>query len=100
APEYTGGSCVPYGLGQFCKLFTDRQAVALLTFSRTIRELRAQLLDEVGDAELALATVTYLALTLDKLAGYATSLTIWDPEDQVVKHTFGKQALPMVWDFA
>lgn len=100
APEYTGGSCVPYGMDKFYKLFTSRQAVALLTFSRAIREVFAEILKEVADPELATAVVTILALTLDKLTGYLSTLTIWDPEDQVAKHTFGKQALPMMWDFA
>jgi len=88
-----------YGMTKYADLFTDRQAVALLTFSRTIREAHSAMLASGVEEDLAKAATTFLALTLDKVAGYSSSLSIWDPDDQVIKHAFGKQALPMIWDF-
>lgn len=38
AKRFTGGSCVPYGLDTFDKLFTNRQLTALTTFSGLVRE--------------------------------------------------------------
>lgn len=100
APEYTGGSCVPYGLDEFWKLFTDRQAIALLTVSRAIRTAHTRIADEIGDPELAKAVVTYLALTLDKLADNTNTLCRWEASDQITKAALSRQALPMLWDFA
>ncbi|OLE63410.1 MAG: hypothetical protein AUI36_09955 [Cyanobacteria bacterium 13_1_40CM_2_61_4] len=100
APEYTGGSCVPYGLDEFWKLFTDRQAIALLTFSRTISDAYPSVSAEVGDLALAKAVVTYLALALDRLVVACNSLSRWEAQVQRIKGVFGRQALPMLWDFA
>jgi putative DNA methylase len=100
APEYTGGSCVPYGLNEFWKLFTERQAIALLTFSRSIRSSYERIAVETKNDDLARAVVTYLALTLDKLADNTNSLCRWEASDQITKAALSRQALPMLWDFA
>ncbi len=100
APEFTGGSCVPYGLDCFHKLFTERQAVALLTFAQVIRESHGVLASEVKDARLADAVVTHLALSMDKLVDNSNSLCRWEASDQILKAALSRQALPMVWDFA
>ncbi len=99
APEFTGGSCLPYGFDEFWKLFTDRQAVALLTFSRAIREAHPQILAEVHDAALARAVVTYLALAVDRCTDYGNVCCAWEPQGQIAGHIMARQAIPMVWDF-
>jgi putative DNA methylase len=91
--------CVGYGLDTFDKLFTPRQLVALATFSDLIAESRSRLLeDSDGDAAYADAVVTYLALAVDRSANYWSSLTAWGGD--FIVQTFGRQALPMVWDFS
>ena len=91
--------CVGYGLDTFDKLFTPRQLVALATFSDLIAESRSRLLDDSdGDAAYADAVVTYLALAVDRSANYWSSLTAWGGD--FIVQTFGRQALPMVWDFS
>jgi putative DNA methylase len=42
----------------------------------------------------------YLALAVDKTVDYNSSLVTWSPTRDQAKTTFGRQALPMVWDFA
>lgn len=100
APEYTGGSCVPYGLDEFWKLFSDRQVIALLTVSRIIQRSYDRIAGEVGDPGLARAIVTYLALALDKLVDNTNTLCRWEASDQITKAALSRQALPMLWDFA
>jgi adenine-specific DNA methylase len=41
-----------------------------------------------------------LALAVDKQADSNSSLCAWRASSQDVGHTFGRQALPMVWDYA
>jgi putative DNA methylase len=39
------------------------------------------------------------ALALDRLADYSSSLCRWVPNGEFIGNTFGRQALPMIWDF-
>ena len=49
AKRMTGGNCTPYGLTTFGDLFTNRQLVALTTFSDLVAEARAKVLaDALG----------------------------------------------------
>ncbi|HEX3984650.1 MAG TPA: hypothetical protein VHX12_13225 [Acidisoma sp.] len=45
------------------------------------------------------AVVTYLAFIVDRAANYGSSLSTWLPDDNAIRGTFGRQALPMTWDF-
>jgi putative DNA methylase len=113
----TGGTCYSYGLTTFGKLFTPRQLVALTTFSGLVSEVREKvmadahtngLLDDLtplheggtGAAAYADAVATYLALAVDRSAMGGNSLTRWNPVGAKAQHAFGRQALPMIWDFA
>ncbi len=54
-----------------------------------------------GEAEAyANAVATYLALALDKGADYWSSISSWHSTRQLVRNTFARQAIPMVWDYA
>lgn len=107
-----------YGLDEWWKLFTPRQAVALDTFSNLLEEVRAQVEQDASDGAgasdgpgaalreggsgptaYAEAVVTYLAFALDRSVDYWSTLATW-AQQGFVGHTFGRQALPMTWDFA
>jgi putative DNA methylase len=109
--------CLGYGLDTFDKLFTPRQLVALTTLSDLVQEARERVrrdaakaglpCDEhslaeggIGTAAYADAVATYLGLALSRLADASTSLTRWKPSMDQAIATFGRQALPMVWDYA
>ncbi|CDY73430.1 Adenine-specific DNA methylase containing a Zn-ribbon [Caballeronia glathei] len=109
----------PYGMEQFSQLFTDRQIVALTTFSDLVHEVRDQVLSDAkslgtipddsrplheggtGPAAYADAVSVYLAFGVDRSADFWCSLCIWanQPKNELVTHVFGRQALPMTWDF-
>lgn len=112
----TGGVCSAYGLDQWGKLFTDRQLVALNALSDLVQEVReviekdalraglsasAAPLREGGDGAAAYAeTVSvYLGLAVSRLADIQNSLCRWEPSKTQVRNLFGRQAIPMVWDF-
>jgi len=109
----------PYGMEQFSQLFTDRQLVALTTFSDLVQEARERVkrdalaaglpddgkpLREGGTGATAYAEAmgVYLAFALDKVADRGSSLGRWDPTptQSGIINTFSRQALPMTWDFA
>ena len=41
-----------------------------------------------------------MAFSLDKAADYWSNLCSWHASKELIRNTFGRQALPMVWDFA
>lgn len=106
----------PYGLTKFSDLFTNRQLVALTTLSDLVSEARERALHDAlaaglphgerlenggtGAEAYADAIATYLALVLSRTVDRSSTLASWDSSNPKVRNTFGRQALPMVWDFA
>ena len=53
-----------------------------------------------GARAYAKAVGVFLAFVLSKQADLGNSLCAWEPVAQCPRHLFGRQAIPMVWDFA
>ena len=89
-----------YGMTTFAELFTNRQLLALMTFSELVAEVRTQVKSDGGSAEYAQAVSVYLAFVVDKMTDYHSSVCSWDTSRDGMRNTFGRQAIPMVWDYA
>ncbi|HEV3071458.1 MAG TPA: DUF1156 domain-containing protein [Solirubrobacteraceae bacterium] len=105
-----------YGMTKWADLFTNRQLLALTTFSDLVMEARERVLSdalsagashgerlEAGgtDAEAyADAVATYLGMGVSRLADIANGLARWENTKTQVRNLFSRQAIPMVWDFA
>ncbi len=104
-----------YGMASFGDLFTQRQLAALSTFSDLATEVRQKVREDAIAAGMvsdgnglnsggkaadayAEAVSVYLSLGVGRSANYWSSLTPWGGE--FIVQTFGRNALPMVWDFA
>lgn len=107
----------PYGMNQFSHLFTPRQIVALTTFSDLVKEVRERVKHDAltsgmpdnglilndggtGDQAYADAVTVYLAFAVDKVADRNSTICAWASLREHARNTFGRQALPMIWDFA
>lgn len=98
--EWSGVFNAPlYGLKTWGQLFNARQALALVTFAKWVRKAHAEVLRATQDEAYARAVGTYLGLSVDRTADYLSSLCLWHNSKELVSHTFGRQALPMVWDY-
>ncbi len=53
-----------------------------------------------GATAYAEAVATYLAFAIDRMAMTGNSLVRWNGVGEKAQHCFGRQALPMLWDFA
>jgi len=112
----TGGVCSAYGLRTYGHLFTARQILALTTFADLVSEIRNEVLTHasiqingsdpkplreggVGASAYADAIATYLSFIVSRAADYGSSIATWLTEDNAIRGTFGRQALPMTWDF-
>ena len=106
-----------YGMTTWSDLFTDRQVVALTTFSDLVGEASKRIRKDsvvagvsddpkplreggAGAAAYADAVAVYLAFALSKQADLGNSLCGWEPIAQCPRHLFGRQAIPMMWDYA
>ncbi|WP_311065115.1 DUF1156 domain-containing protein [Halomonas sp. DWK9] len=107
---------IPYGLRTYGDLFTPRQLVALTTFSDLVHKARekaifdakaAGLLDDGrslaqgGSEAMAYgdAIASYLTFGVDRLADRCSTICGWDSGYTKIRNTFGRQAIPMTWDY-
>jgi putative DNA methylase len=89
-----------YGLKRWRDLFTPRQLLSLLTFTKHIRKVHAEMLSSGYDADRARAVATVLTCVLDRLADFNSTLCFLNyTGGRGVGHTFGRAAMPMIWDF-
>jgi putative DNA methylase len=107
-----------YGFDKWVDLFTNRQLLALTTFSDLVSEVREKILKEAvaaglqpgarladggaGPEAYADAIATYLGMAISRLADYGGTIATWmpDPKNEGLRNTFARQAIPMTWDFA
>ena len=90
---------VLYGIVTWGDMFAPRQALSLTSFVATLaKRMKAFTLEE-SDKNFACAVHTCLALAIDRLAEKLSSVARWDTSRENPQGTFGRQALPMVWDF-
>jgi adenine-specific DNA methylase len=87
-----------YGMNRFGDLFTPRQQLVLSTLAGLIDRAGAEASRTV-EAQFGVATSAMLSMALGKLADYLSSLCVWRIARSCVAHTFGRQALPITWDF-
>jgi putative DNA methylase len=106
-----------YGLKTYGDLFTPRQLVALTTFSDLVQEARERVQREaltaglsndvkavrdggIGAAAYSDTMALYLSFAVSKAADRNTSLCFWEHAMDRLRGTFGRQVLPMIWDYA
>lgn len=87
-----------YGMDKFENLFTHRQNLALTTLVKLVKDVGEKLADS-NDKGLADAVQTCLAFVIDKQTDYNSSICTWNTRGEYIGHTFGRQAIPMIWDF-
>lgn len=126
-PQWKPGNALPddprnfwtlsYGLAKYGDLFTPRQLVGLNTFSDLVDDaiarcrndaLAAGMADDgqgldaggTGATAYAQAVGVYLTFGINKMSDRGSSICGWDSSRDSLRNTFGRQAIPMTWDFA
>lgn len=117
-PQAPGFRVRAYGFENYYNLFTNRQLTALTTFSDLVAEAREKALADALSAGMehgeslargghqaeayADAVATYLAFCVSRLTDYLSALTTWasNPQMEILRNLFARQAIPMAWDFA
>lgn len=88
-----------YGMTRWDHYFNPRQLLALSVLSRLVMEAGATAAVDYG-VEFGDAVATCLALALDRQVDASSSLCRWHTTRELHVATFGRQALPMVWDYS
>lgn len=97
-----------YGFTHWHQLFTNRQLTMLTAFSDLLPEVQEEVRrdalaagwteeDAQGYAE---AVRVYLAFAVDKLTDYHSAFTSWHTSRELIRNTFSRQAIPMIWDYS
>ena len=106
-----------YGITLWKELFTNRQLTALDTFAGLITEAQNKaeldalsaginndetLLADGGNGAKAYseAVGVYLSFGLSRLTDIFNSFCRWEVSKTQVRNLFGRQAIPMIWDYA
>ena len=106
-----------FGMDHYDDLFTPRQLTALTTFSALVAEAQQKAEADAIAAGMANdhlplrnggqgakaygeAVGVYLAFAVDRLADIGSSIASWINSIGAIRNTFGRQAIPMTWDYA
>ena len=98
--QQLGISVQAYGFTHWYQLFTERQLLALTTFSDLHTAVRSQITQDGGNDDYANAVCTYLALAIGRTTDSGCSFTRWQNSGNFVAGVFSLPAIPIVWDFA
>jgi putative DNA methylase len=89
-----------YNMKTWGDLFNERQKLSLIIFADKIRDAYKKMVKEGMDKRLSEAVTSYLALGFDRLVGFGSvQCTLNTTGGRGVAHTFGRNALPIVWDY-
>jgi len=98
-PVGTLGFRIPlYGFKKWRDIFTPRQFLVLGIFLQHTHAAIQKIVSQ--NVELTTAIGACLCLAIDRLADYSSALCTWHNRADKMRNTFGRFALPMVWDFA
>lgn len=106
-----------YGINETSDLFTNRQLTALTTFCDLLDDVQNKVLTDAiavgmkndgiaisnnGSSAFAYAQAirVYLSFGIDRLANRLSTICPWNKIGEKIEQTFGRQAIPMTWDFA
>lgn len=106
-----------YGITKWKDLYANRQLTALTTFSDLVVETQKKVEADaiavgMSDDHVPLckgghgaraygeAVGVYLAFAVDRQADIGSTIASWINTIGAIRNTFGRQAIPMTWDFA
>ena len=85
-----------WGIDSFDGLFSNRQSNVIYNLLENIIKIQEKL---KFSSEYNNAISTFLAILFDKILCRNTSFGVWHKLQETVEHPFGRQAIPMVFDY-
>jgi len=91
-----GGDTFTWGFTEWGQVFSNRQLLAMQTLVAKLKEIT----QEIGvEDEFGKAIVTYLGILIDRIVIKQNTFITWDTSRETISNLFGKQAIPMIFDY-
>jgi adenine-specific DNA methylase len=87
-------SCT-WGISKWGDLFNNRQLLTINNFVESVNEV----VDNIEEGEYKSSIVLYLSILIDRILARSTSFGVWHTLQETVEHPFGRQAIPMIFDY-
>ncbi|MDQ3918876.1 MAG: DUF1156 domain-containing protein [Acidobacteriota bacterium] len=88
-------SCT-WGLATWGGMFSSRQLLAMQTFIKKLNEIKEEFRN---NNEYNKVVLSYLAILVDRIAMNLTSFGLWKASGEFLSSPFGRQAIPMIFDY-
>lgn len=99
-----------YGMTKWQDLFNSRQKLAIITLMEKIKLAYNEIMGDCQNMgisnygldveESTKAVMGYLSIIMSRHTSYNATLCWWEPLGERSFNVFGRQALPMVWDYS
>ncbi len=86
-----------YGMNTWGSLFNPRELLAMQSFVANLQDALMQIRE--WDTEYRQAVGLYLGLFVSRMAQRMNSVGLWNTQGEKIEHPFGRQAIPIVWDY-
>ena len=88
-----------YGMTTWGALFNPRQVLVMQTFLQCFDEVKNLLTERTDSQDYRTALCGYLGLWLSRISSRSSNVGIWHKKGEKMEHPFGRQAIPMTWDY-
>jgi adenine-specific DNA methylase len=88
-----------FGIQRYRDLFTPRQLLAAATLCEETRLAHRLMIEDGMRPDRAQAVSSYLALIVSRVVDFNSSFATWNSTAEIVRNTYARQAIAMVWDF-
>jgi len=86
-----------WGIHKWSQMFSNRQLLSLQTIISKINDLKQVLNTKENDYHKAI--ITYLGILINRITPRFNMFTLWNTAAETLEHIFGRQAIPMVFDY-
>jgi len=89
-------SCT-WGLKSWGQMFSNRQLVAIQSFISNFNKIKKSI--NLKNSEYGKAILTYIGIFIDRITQQSTTFGLYQPSRETLASPFGRQAIPMIFDF-
>ena len=93
-----GGDTFPWGITYWKQLFSSRQKMMLNQMISNYKKVLENISID-GARDYNKAVITFLAIWIDRILPYNTSFGVYETGSEKVQRIFGRQAIPMNFDY-
>jgi putative DNA methylase len=86
-----------WGINKWSQMFSDRQLLVLQTLIKNLNSLKKTI--KINEPEYQVAILCYLGILIDRILARSNSYSRWHIQQDTIEHPFGRQAIPMMFDY-